>query len=223
MSWSSPSSLGAFLLARSQCQSAAQGRVDLGDGGLPSRRFCRSTCVIYAPRNKSNSSASIGVGIRMHLTTTSSGKTCSLLSMTSRAGLWLVVTLYLHISIKTCQELNFILGITYLRFRMDDQTLFPVADILFQGLLLTHSISDNFIDCAIGWMFWGHVPFSPRKPRPIERQWLHRLYRGKIMGQTGLRSFTQLGPWTRTVFFYSISSSWYHGKHRISKIERSRP
>ena len=25
---------------------------------------------------------------------------------------------------------------------MDDQTLFPVADILFQGLLLTHSISD---------------------------------------------------------------------------------
>ena len=52
-------------------------------------------------------------------------------------------------------------------------------------------------------MFWGHVPFSPRKPRPIERQWLHRLYWGKIMGQTGLRSFTQLGPWTRTV------SSWY--------------
>ena len=128
--------LGAFLLARSQCQSAAQGRVDLGDGGLPSRRFCRSTCVIYAPRNKSNSSASIGVGIRMHLTTTTTGKTCSLLSMTSRAGLWLVVTLYLHISIKTCQELNFILGISYLRFRMDDQTLFPVADILFQGLLL---------------------------------------------------------------------------------------
>ena len=31
---------------------------------------------------------------------------------------------------------------------MDDQTLFPVADILFRGLLLTHSISD--IDCAIG-------------------------------------------------------------------------
>ena len=152
MSWSSPSSWARSCWPDRNASQLPREEWTSGMVGSRHVDFAGSTCVIYAPRNKSNSSASIGVGIRMHLTTTTTGKTCSLLSMTSRAGLWLVVTLYLHISIKTWQELNFILGISYLRFRVDDQTLFPVADILFQGLLLTHSISDIFRHWLRDWL-----------------------------------------------------------------------